>query len=815
MSSGSDSSPESSLGRTTQKTTPNETSPVSNPDQSSFKYTLPDWFLSHNVKTVKQLQEATPKIRLSQHKNQDQFGAEIRLNGDARPDKQQTFRVCRQTFSGVRDTLTYALLPDSRGQLPEEVCGAEIKCKKGESRDILAGYTELLAKELGATLVTLNMDDIHALALEFAEQKPQDMQRQFEREYYASKLYPSCLPMSFYFGSKSGKKVSKSASAAAYAALFTAGELAEGASVAGQDGGSDNVAPAKAAERPLLIHIEEFETFYDMDRCVSSVPQGIRDMVVKERKKGRSVVLVATCSDSSMSSSLNTPAYAKFSLNSVHVPSAFQKVKEPKNRPSAFFMRKLRLCLRFHARHYFEPDVLLPATQWDIHFDGGFEGFRVLDDALVMSLVSQITGRARNNPRLSLRDVAQVLHQVSASRKKEEKESAECTSDEDTDEESERQNSRNGTANRESEESEDESECDSDTDPLERLRRKDLNKYEERLLPSIVDTAELQDTKYEDVILNDDTKAIMKQLVILSKTKIQIKSSMLAGLQIKGALLYGPPGTGKTHFSRAIANCLGSNMLSLDGAGLQCKYVGETEKYIKAAFSLARKHAPCILFFDEVDALFYRRSSSDRSWQRTALTQFLGEMDGITGATDAPFVLVATNRPTDLDAAFLRRLPQKILFGMPDTEARAKILRVLLDEKDLHPDVDLESLAARTEGYSGSDLKNLCAEAALLWVVELAQKAMMPPAVEDKAAENGRTDSANGKQQKTNSVKTSGRDKKMGEKDAEVAALEALADICLTPANFDNALDKMQPTVSAEAQQAIDAFSQRFNKASK
>lgn len=239
------------------------------------------------------------------------------------------------------------------------------------------------------------------------------------------------------------------------------------------------------------------------------------------------------------------------------------------------------------------------------------------------------------------------------------------------------------------------------------------------------ETAEqLQDTKYEDVILHDDTKDMMKQLVLLSRKKIDVKSSLLmSAVQISGALLYGPPGTGKTHLSRAIANSLGSNMLALDSATLTSKYVGETEKYIKAAFSLARKYTPCILFLDEVDALFYRRSSGDKSWQRSALTQFLQEVDGIQGGLPgAPFVLVATNRPMDLDTAFLRRLPQKIHFELPNVSARAQILRVLLNEEDLHSDVDIAHLATLTNGYSGSDLKNLCAEAALLWVLEISRK---------------------------------------------------------------------------------------------
>lgn len=94
-------------------------------------------------------------------------------------------------------------------------------------------------------------------------------------------------------------------------------------------------------------------------------------------------------------------------------------------------------------------------------------------------------------------------------------------------------------------------------------------------------------------------------------------------------MLYSPPGTGKTHLARAVAKGTGSNMLVLDASTINSCWVGETEKYIRAAFTLATKLIPCINFMDEVDSLFYHRSGGDKSWQRTAITQFLQEMDGL------------------------------------------------------------------------------------------------------------------------------------------------------------------------------------------
>ncbi|KAH6684766.1 P-loop containing nucleoside triphosphate hydrolase protein, partial [Halenospora varia] len=187
-------------------------------------------------------------------------------------------------------------------------------------------------------------------------------------------------------------------------------------------------------------------------------------------------------------------------------------------------------------------------------------------------------------------------------------------------------------------------------------------------------------------------------------------------------LLYGPPGTGKTHLSRAIAKESGVTMLSVDSATLIQKHIGETEKSIKAAFSLASRLSPCILFIDEVDAMFYNRDTVEHSWERSATAQFLQEMDGLVKSDKAPFVIVATNRPWDLDSAFLRRLPQKVPLMLPDAEARSKILGVILKSEDLDPLVDIEALSRETDGYSGSDLRNLCSETALIWAMEQSKR---------------------------------------------------------------------------------------------
>jgi SpoVK/Ycf46/Vps4 family AAA+-type ATPase len=198
-------------------------------------------------------------------------------------------------------------------------------------------------------------------------------------------------------------------------------------------------------------------------------------------------------------------------------------------------------------------------------------------------------------------------------------------------------------------------------------------------------------------------KEIMKQLLSSSNVRSpHLSEPLFEKMRITGALLYGPPGTGKTHLARAIAKDMGMNMISVAPATIQSKYVGESEKIIQALFSLCTKLTPCILFIDEADSLFFKRSSNNKSWERSLTNQILQEMDGLTTKKDTPFVLVATNRPEDLDEAFLRRLPQQIEFKLPSKSARKKILSILLKGTALHPDINTDTLAENRHLKSSS-----------------------------------------------------------------------------------------------------------------
>jgi SpoVK/Ycf46/Vps4 family AAA+-type ATPase len=150
---------------------------------------------------------------------------------------------------------------------------------------------------------------------------------------------------------------------------------------------------------------------------------------------------------------------------------------------------------------------------------------------------------------------------------------------------------------------------------------------------------------------------------------------------------------------------------------LSSRWVGEAEKIVKAIFSLSQKLSPCIVFIDEADSLLAARSQKDHSRNhRDTINQFLLEWDGLTERD--VFLMIATNRPFDLDDAVLRRLPRRLLVDLPESKDREAILRIHLREEVLDETVSLADLAERTPFYSGSDLKNVVVSAALACVKE-------------------------------------------------------------------------------------------------
>jgi SpoVK/Ycf46/Vps4 family AAA+-type ATPase len=175
-----------------------------------------------------------------------------------------------------------------------------------------------------------------------------------------------------------------------------------------------------------------------------------------------------------------------------------------------------------------------------------------------------------------------------------------------------------------------------------------------------------------------------------------------------GVLLYGPPGCGKTHVARATAGELGSSFLWVGLEDVLSMWFGESEQNLHELFERARRSAPCLLFFDEVDALGARRSDMRSSPGRQLINQFLVELDGVSAENEGILFLAATNAPWHVDDAFRRpgRFDRVVFVPPPDRGARREIVRIHLEGR-LQEQIDLDRIAARTEGYSGADLRSL------------------------------------------------------------------------------------------------------------
>ncbi|PKI56897.1 hypothetical protein CRG98_022726 [Punica granatum] len=211
----------------------------------------------------------------------------------------------------------------------------------------------------------------------------------------------------------------------------------------------------------------------------------------------------------------------------------------------------------------------------------------------------------------------------------------------------------------------------------------------------------------------------------------------------RGILLFGPPGTGKTMLAKAIAKEAGASFINVSMSTITSKWFGEDEKNVRALFTLAAKVSPTIIFVDEVDSMLGQRTRvGEHEAMRKIKNEFMTHWDGLlTKPGERILVLAATNRPFDLDEAIIRRFERRIMVGLPTVENREKIFRTLLAKEQIEEGLDFKELATMTEGYTGSDLKNLCTTAAYRPVRELIQQERLKDlekkqgAAEDKNSE--------------------------------------------------------------------------------
>ncbi|THU57165.1 hypothetical protein C4D60_Mb03t00640 [Musa balbisiana] len=249
------------------------------------------------------------------------------------------------------------------------------------------------------------------------------------------------------------------------------------------------------------------------------------------------------------------------------------------------------------------------------------------------------------------------------------------------------------------------------------------NEFEKRLLADVIPPNDIGVT-FDDIGALENVKETLKELVMLPLQRPELFCKGQLTKPCKGILLFGPPGTGKTMLAKAVATEAGANFINISMSSITSKWFGEGEKYVKAVFTLASKIAPSVIFVDEVDSMLGRRENpGEHEAMRKMKNEFMVNWDGLrTKDKERVLVLAATNRPFDLDEAVIRRLPRRLMVNLPDASNREKILRVILSKEELAPGVDLEVFANMTDGYSGSDLKNLCVTAAHCPIREILEK---------------------------------------------------------------------------------------------
>ncbi len=315
-----------------------------------------------------------------------------------------------------------------------------------------------------------------------------------------------------------------------------------------------------------------------------------------------------------------------------------------------------------------------------------------------------------------------------------------------------------------------------DAETLEKLRvtENDFKQAMKGIEPSALREVfvEVPDVSWENVGGLEDTKERLRETIQwpLEYPEVFQQMDMQAA---KGVLMYGPPGTGKTLLAKAIANESQSNFISIKGPELLNKYVGESEKGVREVFEKARSNAPTVVFFDEIDSIATERGQNmgDSGVGERVVSQLLTELDGLEELEDV-VVIATTNRPDLIDTALLRpgRLDRHVHVPVPDEEARKKIFEVHTRDKPLADDIDLASLASKTEGYVGADIEAVCREASMAASREFI-----------------------------NSVSPE-----------EVA--ESVGNVRVTNEHFEQALSEVNPSVTEETRERYDEIEEQFDR---
>ena len=236
------------------------------------------------------------------------------------------------------------------------------------------------------------------------------------------------------------------------------------------------------------------------------------------------------------------------------------------------------------------------------------------------------------------------------------------------------------------------------------------NDLRDKILSEIVESK--PDVKFDDVVGLVEAKQILKEIIIIPN----LRPDLFTGLRSppRGLLLFGPPGTGKTMIAKAVATECKCTFFSISASSLTSKYLGESEKLVRALFQLAYEMQPSVVFIDEIESILSKRKEDENDAMKRLKTEFLIQFDGV-GSSEENRVLIigATNRPFDLDPAVIRRLPKRVYVGpFNDEDKKGFIKKIITQNKCNITDEEFMKIAKMCNNYSNSDLKELCREAA-------------------------------------------------------------------------------------------------------